>query len=490
MLGFAGGLPYVVATVTVQGMLTSARASEAAIGAFSLLLLPYTLKVLWAPLVDALMPPRLRGVGRRRAWITLAQIVIAAALLGLAISVLVVGGQSGGEFAPQLGSAIATDLAVASTSPASDSGVTQVTEWLLSASDLRLLSMLVLAWALLMTFASATQDVSSDAYRIDISPPETRAAAASVFVMGYRAALALLGAGSLILSGRLARDFGQAIGWSATFFALALIMFAMIFATWWAPEPVNDAPEQAPAGERLKRAIIEPFRDLWQRIGARMIAMLFFIFIFKLPDNLALPMTLPFLHKHLHYEMESIGWVRQAVGVGVTIGGALLGAVIVPMLGMRRSLLLFGVVQAVSTASFAWLAMHAASIAPVAPGTGALALAVVIEYLGVGLVTAGFVAFLMSICNPRYSATQYALLTAVMTLGIALAGAWSGRLFEMLRDWSGDDATIGWTRFFLVCVASGAVGILLVPFVTVPRAVERANDEALRDQRQRAEAQP
>lgn len=454
MLGLAGGLPYVVATVAVQGLATSARMSEAAIGAFSLLLLPYSLKVLWAPLVDALMPPRLRGMGRRRGWIALAQLVIVASLVAMAAALFIIGTPGPSN----------ADGSAPSASGASPGPTT--------------LFIVIFAIAFIMTLASATQDVSSDAYRIDVSPPETRAAAASVFVMGYRAALAVIGAGSLILSGRLAHHFGDTVGWTLTFVILALVMLAFAAATSVAPEPPDDAPERLPVAERLLRAVIEPFRDMHARLGWRLPALLLFVFIFKLPDNLAIPMTLPFLHTHLHYELETIGWVRQAVGVGVTIGGALIGAVIVPLLGMRRSLLLFGVVQATSTASFAWLATHAAAMAPTHPGVIALGGAVVVEYLGIGLVTAGFVAFLMSMCTPRFSATQYALLTAVMTLGVSLAGTVSGRVYQQLLAWSDGDATLAWSRFFLLCVATGVFGLVLVPLVTRSRAAELARDAA------------
>ncbi|MBX3354557.1 MAG: MFS transporter [Phycisphaeraceae bacterium] len=433
VLGFAGGVPYTIATVSMQGAFTSAGASEAAIGALSLLLLPYTLKVLWAPLVDALLPQRLAELGRRRAWILASQAGIAASLVGVSLVTF-----ASGEERPLLA--------------------------------------LFFGLALCMTICSATQDVAADAYRIDISPPATRAAAASVFVMGYRLALALLGAGSLIVGGWATMKWGAAFGWGITFAGLALIMPLLALGTLFAPKPEGDQPEPSSLSSRLARSVVEPFRDLAERFGSRLVALLAFIFIFKLPDNLAIPMTLPFLQRHLGYELADIGWVRQAIGLGVTIGGALIGAMLVPRLGLRRSLFVFGIVQATSTASFAWLAMHAAAVAPDAPGIPALIIAVVIEYLGIGLVTAGFVAFLMSLCTPRYSATQYALLTAVMTLGVALAGAQSGNIFQWLLAASDGDATAAWFRFFLLCVASGAIGLALIPWVTerrfrAPRAV-------------------
>lgn len=434
LLGLAGGIPYAVATVTVQGALTSAGASEAVIGDFAVLLLPYTAKVLWSPIVDAVVPPGLRMMGRRRAWMALAQGLVLASLLGTGLLFLSMQGRTIESLIPLLFGAM-----------------------------------------LLLTIASATQDVAADAYRIDVTPAPERAAAASVFVMGYRIALALLGAGTLIAGEVASRHFGPAIGWAMTFAALAAVMALASLGTRIAPIPVNDVPSSAPLGERLRSTVREPFLDFMQRYGTRLPLLLLLIFLFKLPDNLALPMTLPFLKKHLGYSLETIGWVRQALGVGVTIGGALLGAVIVPRLGMTRSLLLFGVVQATSTASFAWLAWHAAAVAPSAPGTLALAGAVIVEYLGVGLVTAGFVAFLMSLCDPRHSATQYALLTAVMTLGVALAGAASGRLFEWLLAHANGQATTAWIRFFLICVASGVLGLAIVPFVTRERAARTSS---------------
>lgn len=431
LVGFASGTPYIVlGTPVLSTYLTEAGSSKEAIAASALLLLPYSFKVLWAPLADSLMPPGPRGMGRRRRWIAWSQIAAACSCVALA------------------GVIAATD-AESSLLP------------------------LVFAFGLLIAFSSATQDVSADAYRADVSPPEARAAAASVFVLGYRVALAGLGAGALIMGGRLSGMFGVSSGWSLVFAALGLVMLASIAIAWFAPEPPGDRPDAAPLGERLRTGVVAPFVELSARLGARLPLVLLFVILFKLPDTLPQPLTVAFLKEHCGYTTEFIGVARQAIGLGVTIVGAIAGGLLVPLLGLRRSLILFSVIQAATTGAFALLAQYAAPGAAWHEDRLALSLVIVIEYLGAGLVTAGFVAFLMSLCEHRHSATQYALLTAAMTLGAAFAGAASGPLFAWLRESSGGDPAAAWSRFFIVSALIGAPGLALVRFVAPRDAAPR-----------------
>lgn len=429
-LGFASGLPYITLTSSLGFWLTEARFEPKQIGLISLAAIPYSAKFLWAPLVDNRRPWLPLRWGRRRAWILWAQ-----ALLVLAIAATALVGPSGG-IDPE------------------------------SARDAAGRSSWNIVWALVAVgcvigLLSATQDISVDAWRADIATAQTRAAAASASVTGWRIAAAGAGAGAILLA--------SSAGWPLTMVLTALLMLACIGATTMAPDPPQDiAPRRS-----FTEAVIEPLRALLGRLGGRAMAVALFVVVFKLPDLLALPMLPPFLLRHMEYASHDVAIMRQAVGVGTTIVGALVGAVIVPRLGMFRSLVLFGVLQAVSTGSFCVLALggipadHGEGLVHwLAPGTLALLAAVIVEYFCAGLVTAGFVAYLMWLCDRRWSATHFAILTSLMALGAAGAGSAGGWMVDAFIARIGADA--GWPWFFGACILAGVPGLLLIRTVTHP----------------------
>jgi len=427
-LGFSSGLPNTTLTSTFNFWLTDAGCTESQIGLLSFAALPYSAKFLWAPLVDNRRPPWPRGWGRRRAWILAMQAALTAVL-----AIAAFAGPWG-----RVDAATSTDAR----------GI-----------DATMLVWMLVGVGTLMAFLSATQDISVDAHRADVSTDETRAACASMSVSGYRLAAAGVGAGAIYLAKRL--------GSSAAMGLTALLMLFCTAGTLIAPDPPEDRAPRRSFGE----AVIAPLRSLASRLGHRAWLVAVFVILFKLPDTLPLAMVQPFLLRHMGYDSDDVATLRTAVGLGLSIVGAIVGAAIVPRLGMRRSLLLFGALQALSTGAFAVLALARIPADPggglshwLAPPTLALLATVIVEYFCAGLVTAGFVAYLMWLCDRRWSATHYALLTSVVALGTAIAGAGGGWLIEGMKASMGDDRA--WTAFFGVAVLSGLPALVLVPFVT------------------------
>ncbi len=289
------------------------------------------------------------------------------------------------------------------------------------------------AVALAIAFASASQDIVADAYRTDVSPPDERGAAASAFVTGYRFAMIAAGAGALILADR----FGS---WKPVYLVMAGGMVVGAAATLFAKEP---AAVTAPP--TLREAVIEPFRDLALRRGGWFA--LLFIVLFKLPDVVAGAMTVPFMLS-IGITKTDIGTIRQGLGLLITILGTLAGGAISLRMGLKKSLWVFGILQAVSNLGFLVLASTG-------PRYGVLVGVIAVENFCNGLVSAGFVAFLMSQCDRRFSATQYALLSSVMAITRVVAGAPTGYMAE----------TLGWSGFFVASIATALPGMALLPFL-------------------------
>jgi PAT family beta-lactamase induction signal transducer AmpG len=295
--------------------------------------------------------------------------------------------------------------------------------------------MLVAALALLVAFLSASQDIVIDAYRTDVLPAEERGAGVAVSSTGYRIAMITSGAGALILA-------GWGVPWSRVYWIMAGAMLVGVFATFFAPEPQRHvAPPQT-----LTEAVVNPFMQFMRRSGGWVT--LLFVAVFRLPDLTAGQMTLPFL-MDIGFSKESIGFLRQFIGPGVVTVGALVGGAIVAKLSLRQCLWIFAIVQAVSNAAFLLLAQTG-------PRKDVLFAVVLVESFCTGLTLAGFLAFLISQCDPRYSATQYALLSSVMAIARVFGGAPTGYLAREL----------GWSNFFLVTILCGIPGVLLLPLLS------------------------
>jgi PAT family beta-lactamase induction signal transducer AmpG len=289
--------------------------------------------------------------------------------------------------------------------------------------------------AFLVAFFSATQDVAVDAYRTDVLEDREMGAGAAVFVLGYRIALLVSGAFAFMLADRLS--------WPIVYIVMALLMLPPMIAAWRAPEPVlDDRPPQT-----MYDAVVLPFRDFFQRAGVKLgLAVLLFIVLFKLPDYLGASLRTPFLVQTGFSETE-IGAIMGGIGLGATVVGSLFGGVVVAKLGINRSLWIFGLLQAASNLMYYFQSV-------IGKDNSFLVVTMVVENFCTGLVAAGFVAFLMSLCSIRFSATQYALLSSLMSASRDIVVAPFGGVAE----------STGWPTYFLITLAAGLPGLLLLPF--------------------------
>lgn len=285
----------------------------------------------------------------------------------------------------------------------------------------------------LITFLSASQDIIIDAYRReDLSDPEL-GLGSSYYIYGYRVGMLVVSGGGLILA-----DY---LPWSQVFLLMALCLLPGIIVTLIAREP----PVQEIAPANFKESVIDPFVDFFQRSGA--IWILTFIILYKVGDNMAAALSTPF-YLDMGFSKTEIGAVVKLVGFWATLIGSFMGGAIILKTGINRSLWLFGVLQMVSTAGFAILAKAGYSIAIL---TGVICF----ENLSAGMGTAAFVAFMASITNKKFTATQYALLSSLMGVPRVLISSSTGFLAEGL----------GWFGFFVLCTLIALPGMaMLVKF--------------------------
>lgn len=313
--------------------------------------------------------------------------------------------------------------------------ITQVTLMLgitaMAFSSPRKLPWMLAILALFVAFSSASQDIVIDAYRTDVLKERERGAGAAVSVMGYRLATLVSGALALILSDH--------IGWQNTYLFMAAVMVIGIISTLAGPEPEKRvAPPLS-----LQEAIAGPLRDYFSRNAA--IPLLFLIVLYKLGDAYAGVLTTAFLIKGIGFSASDVGTINKGFGFVSLIVGAMVGGSLMVRLGLFRSLLGFGVLQAVSNLSFMLLAWIGKSY-------GMLVFAVAFENFSGGMGTAAFVSLLMAMCNHRYTATQYALLSSLAALGRIFIGPTSGFLVE----------AVGWASFFFITTLTALPGLGLL----------------------------
>ena len=378
-LGFVSGLPLALTSGTLQAWLTVAGMDLKTIGIFTLVGLPYSLKFLWAPLMDRITLPWL---GRRRGWMLVTQMAVAAGLATMAI----VGTENG----PRWLGAIAVTVA----------------------------------------FLSASLDIVFDAYRTDVLLPAERGFGAAVWVNGYRLALLLASAGALVLADH--------VGWRWTYLTLAGLMAAGAATIFLSPNPsAAGAPPKT-----LAEAVGLPLRELFSRPG--IYGLLCLIVLYKIGDAIAGSLQTAFFIGGLGFTAGEVGYVK-GLGIAATLIGALAGGMVMAKAGMVRSLLLFGILQALSNLSFMLLAWIGKSYE-------ALAASVVIENVTGGMGTAAFVALVMSLCDHRYTATQFALLSSLEALGRVFSGRPSAEAVDLF----------GWGWFFFLSFLLALPGCWLV----------------------------
>jgi PAT family beta-lactamase induction signal transducer AmpG len=287
---------------------------------------------------------------------------------------------------------------------------------------------------LLIAFVSATQDIAIDAYTTDISDTSEVGAASGTKVLGYRIAMLATGSGALVLA-----DY---FSWQAIYLVLGLLMLLLAVFCTRIPEPSSQ--EQTPMS--VLEAARMPLVDFFQRSGtARGISILAFIILYRLGDSMINNMTTPFLLQ-TGFTQTDIGLIQGGVGLFATIVGVLAGGAAMARLGVSRSLWVFGALQAVSNFAYLLLAFSG-------PRYGVMVAAIIIENLCYGLATAALVGFIMTLCNPKFSATQYALLSSLVAVGRDVVSAPSGSIAEKT----------GWPVFFLISVAAALPGLMLLP---------------------------
>jgi PAT family beta-lactamase induction signal transducer AmpG len=285
--------------------------------------------------------------------------------------------------------------------------------------------------AVMIAFMSASQDVVIDAYRADILRERERGFGAGVFVTGYRIAM--------LVSGALALMFSEFLGWRLTYLLMAGVLTLGVLATIFGPEP----EEKVIPPRTLAEAVGGPLREFFSRPGAWVFLAL--IVLYKLGDAFAGSLTTAFLIRGAEFSVGEVGAINKGMGMIATILGALFGGVIMARLGMFRSLLYFGILQAISNLSFMVLAYLGKNYTM-------MVFAVAFENLAGGMGTASFLGFLMALCNHRYTATQFALLSALAALGRVFVGPPSGYLADFA----------GWPIFFFITflVALPGLGLL------------------------------
>jgi len=380
LLGFSSGLPLSLSGSTLQIWLATLHVDITTIAAFSLVGLPYSLKFLWAPFMDRYLPPFL---GRRRGWIFMTQLLLAALLAMMA-----------------------------------------VTDPLTAMSGLALL-------AFILAFVSASQDIVYDAYRTDLLLPTERGLGAAATVGGYRLAMIVSGALVLVLSGQ--------IGWRNSYLLMAALMALATLPTAFGPEP--ELPAELPRS--LRDAVLLPLQELATRPAAA--GLLALVLLYKFGNWFSGPLTGVFLVAGLHFTPADVGVVNKGLGIVATIIGVFLGGALMPRLGLFRSLLAFGILQAASTLAFMLLALMGHNY-------GLMVLAVGIENIAWGMGTAAFVAYLMALCDRRYTAFQFALLSAFDSISRVFLGPPSGYFA----------AHAGWAMLFLASALLALPGLMLI----------------------------
>ena len=495
LLGFASGLPLALTGQAMQAWLTAEGVGVATIGLLSIVGLPYTFKFLWAPLMDRFELPWL---GRRRGWVVLTQLILAAVLWWMS-----------------------------NTSP---SHATHTFALL----------------ATLLAFVSASQDVVVDAYRTNLLAPKERGLGSSLYVMGYRMAMILSGGIAFIWADPNQGgawtwpEIYRFMGWMMVGAAVVTVVFlprlaheevptsvarqdligffavvvavgvGFILSERFSPpiaeailSPLLSHTTMAPALQKkwidllalmlglgftlplaafaAQKAHFETLlgglRSYFVQTGAW--PFLAFIVFYKLGDAFAGSLLTPFLLQGMGFGMAEVGVVNKIVGIWLSIAGALIGGVLMLRLGLWRSLLIFGILQMLSNLGFWWLAVDGKGLMPglvlpafdwgfvklaqPTPVDGCLLLVIAAENLSGGMGTAAFLAFLMSLCNQRFTATQYALLSAFASVGRVWVGPLAGVLAE----------SIGWPTFFVISTVLAAPALVMLWWLREPvRALE------------------
>ena len=411
-LGFSAGLPLLLVFGTLSFWLREAGLELSAIGFFSWIGLVYAFKWAWSPLVDQLPIPVLTTkFGKRRSWLLVSQIAVGIGLFGIAVS------------DPSKGI----------------SGL--------------------IGFALLTAFASATQDIALDAFRIESGVVEDQGAMAATYQMGYRLAMIISSAGALFLASWFdsTESIYESEPWMYTYMSMALLMLVGIVTTILSPEPspkTGHKKHEWNTRSRLERLIswfknaaVMPFLDFIRRYRIQAVVLLAMISLYRISDIVMGVMSNPF-YLDMGFSKQEIATVSKIFGVIMTILGALVGGSLIKYLGVFKILFIGAALSSLTNLLFAWLSVNEPSI-------GALTLTVSADNFSAGIASAAFIAYLSSLTNIQYSATQYALFSSLMFLFPKSIAGWSGVFVE----------TWGYAYFFLATALIGIPSLALVWFI-------------------------
>lgn len=390
LLGFSSGLPAALTASTLQAWFTEAGISLHTIGAVTLLVMPYSFRFLWAPMFDYLELP---GLDRRRGWLFLTQIGLVLAISAMAF------------FTPD--------------------EIISLTTW-------------SIPWLMILGFITAvlstSQDIVINAYQIEILPQKEKGLGAAVYVTGWR-----IGA---IISGGLALVLAQAWGWKETYLIMASLMGIGIIATFIAPQP--QVIKQI--SNTLVHAVIAPFKEFFERYGLKTASLFFLLIItYKAGDALTLALNTTFLLRHIGFDLATIGLVNKTVSLISALLGGIFAGILMTRMSLYRALIIFGLIQGIANLSYAAIAYFGKSIF-------LLIIAAFTENFCSGMGTIALLALIMSLCNIHYTATQFALLSAIAFL----ARTFVGPIAAVMVD------SMGWLMFFIVCFILSLPTLLFV----------------------------
>jgi MFS transporter, PAT family, beta-lactamase induction signal transducer AmpG len=402
MLGFSAGLPLALVFGTFFFWLREAGVDRSTIGFLSWVGLAYSFKWAWSPLVDRLPIPLLtRALGLRRSWLLVSQCVITLALVGMALN------------------------------------------------DPKLALMPAVWCAIAVAVGSATQDIALDAFRIESASHERQAALSATYLAGYRLAMIWSGAGALVLAARAANpavtEVYQHAAWQIAYLAMAASMLPGMVTVLFSSEPAprTVAPARS-VSAWLSGALLEPFTDFLQRYGRQAVLILALIASYRISDVVLGIMAYPF-YVDLGFSKEEVAAVSKLYGVIMSLLGAFVGGALAMRLGVLRVLMLGAVLSAASNLLYAWLAGRGHDV-------GALVFVISADNLSSGIATAAFIAYLSSLTNVTYSATQYALFSSVMLLLPKFLAGYSGLFVDHF----------GYSHFFYATALLGVPVLVLI----------------------------
>lgn len=391
-LGLSAGLPYLLVFSTLSAWLTEEGLSRSAIGFFGWVGITYSIKVFWSPVVDHLKLPLLEKLGQRRSWILAGQIGIAVGLAAM------------------------------------------------SMVDVKSSLTMVAILSVLVAFASATQDIAIDAYRIEAVDVEKQGAMSATYILGYRLALLISGAGAFYIA-----SFES---WSVSYLTMAVLMAACMITTLLIAEPKERQSRHFDsAGEWLKHCVIDPFADFFHRYGKISLWILCLVSFYRVSDVTMGIMANPF-YLDVGFTKVEIANVSKAYGFFMTIFGAALGGLLVVRYGVYRPLLAGAIL--VAATNFLFVILHQTG-----PDLRWLALVISADNLGGGLAGGVFIAYLSGMVSQEYTATQYALFSSLMTLPAKFLSGFAGVIVD----------TYDYTVFFTYAALLGVPVILLILYL-------------------------